>query len=284
MSTPKRHHEIPQMLSRNFVDKNGLLHCYRKQDDKAFEATPVNVFVRSQFYSKRGDDGAPEDASKEQELAVQIEGPAKSVIDKIITRARARQLSELSREEKFMWDLFFCVQCRRTAAARRDLEDSDLLQWAINAVERIAGPLSKEERAQVDGSPDRRRTAVHEAWFDTLTLPLGDHFEALRRKGLHVLLLEDPTQAFIIGDDPIIPMIPQGATLNHPDAANLFPVARDVAVACSGGFLDEELSLVPKGDDGPRLLRNINLSILEQSSTVAGPSERLIESLTRDRS
>ena len=283
MSTPKRHHEIAQMLLRNFVDKNGLLHCYRKQDDKTFEATPGNVFARHRFYSKRGDDGAREDASKEQELAVRIEGPAKPVIEKIVTRARARQLPELSREEKYTWDLFFSVQCRRTAAARRDLEDSDLVQWAIDAVERIAGPLSKEERAQVDGSPDRRRATVREAWIDTLTLPLGDLFEALRGKGLHVLVLEDPNEAFIIGDDPIIPMIPPGATLNHADAADLFPVARDVAVVCSGGFLDEELGLLPKGRDGIRLLRKINLAILEQSSTVAGPSERLIESLRRGR-
>ena len=279
MSTAKRHHEIAQMLSRNFADKDGLLHCYRKEDDKTFEAMPVNVFARRRLYSKRGDDGAPEDVSTEQELAVRIEGPAKPVIDKIVTRARARQLPELSRDEKHVWDLFFCVQCRRTAAARSELEDSGLFQWAIDVVESIAGPLSDEERAQVDGSPDRRRAAVREAWVDTLTSPSGDLFVALRNKGLHVLLLEDPTQAFIIGDDPIVPMIPPGATLNHPDAANLFPVARDVAVACSGGSLDEELGLLPKGGDGARLLRNINLTILDQSSTVAGPAARLIRSL-----
>ena len=118
MSTPKRHHEIAQMLTRNFADENDLLHCYRKEDDKAFAATPVNVFARHRLYSKRGDDGAPEDASKERELAVGIEGPTKQVIEKIVTRARARLLPELSHEEKYVWDLFFCVQCRRTAASR----------------------------------------------------------------------------------------------------------------------------------------------------------------------
>ena len=145
------------MLSRNFADENGLLHCYRKQDNKAFQATPANVFARNRLYSKRGGDGAREDPSKE-------------------------------------------------------------------------------------------------------------------------LVLEDPMQAFIIGDDP---MIPPGATLNHADAADLFPIARDVAVASSGGSFDEELALLPKGANGA--LRNINLAILEQSSTVAGPSERLIESLRPDR-
>ena len=283
MSTPKRHHQIAEMLSGNFADKIGLLHCYRKHGDKAFEATPRNVFAQRYFYSKAGDDGAPGDASKEQELAVRIEGPAKPVIDKIVTRARAWQLPELSPEEKYVWDLFFCVQCRRTATSRRELEESDLLQWAIGETERIAGPLSREERDQVDGTPDRRRAAVREAWIDTLTSPLGDLFEALRGKGLHVLVLEDRTGGFIVGDEPIVPMIPEGKTLNDADAANLFPIAWDVAVACSGGSLDEELALLPKGGDGARLLRNINLAILEQSSTVAARSERLIQSLTRER-
>ena len=112
---------------------------------------------------------------------------------------------------------------------------------------------------------------------------MGDLFEALRGKGLHVLVLEDCSEAFIIGDEPIVPMIPEGKTLNDADAANLFPIAWDVAVACSGGSLDEELALLPKGSDGARLLRNINLAILEQSSTVAARSERLIQSLTRER-
>ena len=283
MNTPKRHHQIPEMLSRNFADKDGLLHCYRKHGDRAFVATPRNIFVERYFHSKAGDDGAPGDASKERELGDRIERPAKPVIDKIVTRARARQLPKLSREEKDVWDLFFCVQCRRTAASRRELEESDLLQWAIGEAERIAGPLSREERDQVDGTPDRRRAAVREAWIDTLTLPMGDLFEALRGKGLLVLVLEDCTEGFIIGDEPIVPMIPEGKTLNDAEAANLFPIASDVAVACSGGALDEELALPPKGGDGARLLRNTNLAILEQSSTVAARSERLIQSLTRER-
>lgn len=281
MSTPKRHHEIPQMLLRNFVDENGLLHCYRKEDNRAFAAAPAKVFARRRLYSKRGEDCQQEDASKEQELAVQIEGPAKPVIKKIVTRARMGMVPGLSSEEKFIWDLFFCVQCRRTVSTLRDLEDSDLVQRAINDFEANAGPLSGEERAQVDGTPERQRTAVRESWIDILTLPKGDHFEALRGKGLHVLVLENPKKTLIIGDDPIIPMISPGETLNHADAANFFPIARDVAVACSGGSLDEERSVIPKSGDGTRYIRKVNRRILEQSSMVACPSRRLIESLRR---
>ena len=271
------------MILRNFVDERGLLHCYRKESDRTFDASPENVFVRQRLYSKHGDDGLKTDASKEQELGVQIEGPAQPVVEKIVASARARQLPELTREEKYAWDMFFCVQARRTAAARADLDDSDLMQGAIDAAEKRAGPLSPEERAEIDGTPDRRRTAIDEAWIDTITEPMGDLFDALRLKGLLILMIENPKKAYVIGDVPILPMIPLGATLHHRDAADLFPVARDVAVACSGSYRDEELCLVPKGNQGTRLLRTINLAILEQSSMVACPTSRLIESLRRGR-
>ena len=105
MSTPKRHHQIAEMLSGNFADKDGLLHCYRKHGDKAFVATPRNVFAQRYFYSKAGDDGAPGDASKEQELAVQIEGPVNPVIDNIVTRARAWQSHGRNVPSVFRWNV-----------------------------------------------------------------------------------------------------------------------------------------------------------------------------------
>ena len=271
------------MILRNFVDKDGLLHCYRKDSDSTFPAVPENVFVRHKLYSKHADDVVRTDWSKEQELATQIEAPARPVVEKIVTRARARRLPELTHEEKYAWDMFFCVQARRTASARADLDDTELVQSAIKSAEMRAGPLSSQERAEIDGTPDKRRTAVDQAWIDIITVPAGDLFEALRRKGMLVLVLESPKKAFVIGDLPILPMIPPGDTLNHPDAAVLFPLAWDVAVACSGRDRDEDLDLLPQGNEGIRLLRKINLAIVEQSSMVACPSVRLVESLRRGR-
>ena len=166
-------------------------------------------------------------------------------------------------------------------AALRELEDSELLQWAVDFVERKSDPLTEAERAQVDGTPEIRHETHREAWIDTMTEPSGDFFNALRGKGLYILVLEDPKKTLIIGDDPITPMITPDATLNHPDATNLVPVALDVAVACSGISTDEELGLIPKSGKGACLICEINRAILKQSSMVASPSERLTELLSR---
>ncbi len=283
MSEPKRHHEVPKMILRNFADRRGLLQCYRKDTDRTFQASPNNAFLRKRSYAKRDHRGLRRDTSKESEMGQQVDGPATRVVERIVTRARAGQLPHLTPEDKYAWDMFFCVQARRTAAARADLDDGDLMRAAIEAVKHKLGPLSPKDLAEIDGTPDRRRAAVDEAWIDILTEPHGDFFEALRRKGLVVLVLESPNKSFVIGDAPILPLIPRGAMLNHRDAANLFPVAHNVAVACFGSQGHEEIWPIPKGTEGTRFLRKINLAIVGQSSMVACPSPTLIDSLRRKR-
>ena len=56
MNTPKKHHEIPQMLLRNSTDQNGSLYCYQKEGNKVFKTNPSNVFVQQKHYSKPSDD------------------------------------------------------------------------------------------------------------------------------------------------------------------------------------------------------------------------------------
>ena len=54
-------------------------------------------------------------------------------------------------------------------------------------------------------------------------------------------------------------------------------------MVCSGRSLEEELDLLLVDGDGAGFLRNINLAILDQSSMIAGPSGRLIESLRQEQ-
>lgn len=280
-SIAKRHHYVPQMILRNFVDERGMLYCFRKEHQQSFEASPEDVYVKKWLYTQRGA-GADADA-KERELGTRIEGPAHPIVDKIVTRAREGRLPALTPEEKSKWDLFFCVQMRRTLAARTDLDERQLVRDAIEMFERRVGSLSSTERAVIDGTAEKRREAVDNAWTGILTDPQGDVFRALRRKGLLVLVLENPRKSFVVGSVPVLPMIPAGATLDDDDAAALFPVARDVAVACVDCCGDEELRVLPKGTQGTEDLRQINLSILKQSSIIASGSKKLVDSLGHSR-
>ena len=205
-SIAKRHHYVPQMILRNFVDQRGMLHCFRKEDQQTFEASPEDVYVKKWLYTQRGV-GAHADA-KERELGTRIEGPAHPIVDKIVTRAREGRFPALTPEEKSKWDLFFCVQMRRTLAARADLDERQLVRDAIEMFERRVGPLSSAERAAIDGTAEKRREAVDNAWTGILTEPQGDVFRALRRKGLLVLVLQNPTKSFVLGNVPVSPYDP----------------------------------------------------------------------------
>ena len=169
----------------------------------------------------------------------------------------------------------------RTPTARADINEAELIRDVCEQFEKRAGPLSSTERAEFDGSAEKRQEAVNNAWIDSFTeQPQGDLFQALRRKGLLVLVLENPKKSFVVGSMPVLPMIPAEMTLDNDEATNLFPVARDIAVACVGRCNDEELwPLLPKGTQGTEILRKINKAIFKQSSIIASSSENLVASL-----
>ena len=180
-----------------------------------------------------------------------------------------------------MWDRFFCVQIRlRTPTARAGIDEAELVRDTFEWFERTVGrPYRRQQRAEFDGTAEKRQEAVDNAWIDILTEPQGDLFQALRRKGLLVLVLENPKKSFVIGSMPVLPMIPAEMTLDDDEATLLFPVARDIAVACVGRCNDEELWPVPKGTQGTEILRKINKAIFKQSSIIASSSENLVASL-----
>ncbi len=275
-SISKRHHYVPQMILRNFVNKQGSLHCFHKEYRHPFPASPEKVFVETGLYVQQG---AGADA-KECELSAQIEGPVAPIVDRIVACARKGKLPSLKPDEKFTWDRFFYVQMLRTPTARADINDAELIRDVCEQFEKRVGPLSSTERAEFDGSAEKRQEAVNNAWIDSFTeQPQGDLFQALRRKGLLVLVLENPKKSFVVGSMPVLPMIPAEMILDNDEATNLFPVARDIAVACVGRCNDEELWLLPKGTQGTEILRKINKAIFKQSSIIASSSENLVDSL-----
>ena len=260
-----------------------MLHCYLKENGKSFTSSPENIFLKKLLYAKHDASGARRDVSKERELATQVESPADSIVRKIVSRARRRQRPKLTAAEKHMWDVFFCAQMRRTLSARADLPDAELVRDAMENFELRVGPLTTTERREFDGSPEKQRDSVNNAWIDIITVPMGDLFNTVQQKGVLVFRLDNPKKSFIVGSVPVLPMIPVGATLEHREATTLFPVARDIAVACYGRCGHEDVWSLPKDSEGTALLRKINAAIFRQSSMVASPSRELIDSLRRNR-
>ena len=277
---PKRHHHVPQFILRNFVNSEGMLHCYQKTDDSFFKAYPVNVFVKNYLYTKLDTVGGRGDASTETELAKQVEAPAAAVVEKILASARSGACPELSPTERDTWNYFFCVQMRRSVRAREGLDDNSLVGDAIEAFESRFRFLSETERMEF-ATPEVREQLVHNAWVSIIAAPLGELVDVLGKKGLRVLALADPKESYVIGSEPVLRDIPQGTRLDHPQASALFPIAKDVAVAFSGHYGQEDLVTLPVGVHGTKALREINLTMFRQSEMVASASRRLLESLRR---
>ncbi len=279
---PTRHHYVPRMILRNFVDEHGLLHCYRKDDEAQFSSTVGNAFVKNRLYAKHDTIRRRKDASKESELARSVEAPADLVVRKILRCARRGQEPCLTEAEKEAWDFFFCVQMRRTLALREVIDNEKMVDWARRETIKVLGPFSEEDekefRAEM-GTPERRRSAVDNAWIDVLLARNDPLFGTLRNKGLLIVVLADLEIGFVIGSDPVVPMIPYGSTLEDEDASNLFPIAPDVLVACYGPSGSEELVTWHKGPDAREMVDALNSEILANSLIVASSSTKYLNRL-----
>ena len=199
----RRHHHVPELLLRNFVDSSGKLHCYRRADDRFFCASTSNVFLKKDLYTKRGTDGLDHDASMETDLERQVETPVAPVVRKIVARARSGDPPALSPDERSTWDYFVCVQMRRSLEARAGLADDELVQGAIATFESRYRPLSESEMEKFD-KPEARKQMVHDAWVAAIPGRVGTLPSALRSKGLQVFVLRNPRKSFVIGRQPIL--------------------------------------------------------------------------------
>ena len=276
MNEPIRHHFIPQMLLRNFADKEGQLHCFSKATGKIFSSGPEGVFARNHLHTQR-DAYGNKDVSVEHELAKEIEGPATPVVQKIIEKARIGRPPGLTGSEKKTWDAFFCSLLRRLPAMRESLSDAELVRQGLDQFEQYVRPLTSSERKEYE-TPDLQRELTHNAWVQTLSHPKGELMDVIRSKGLFVGVIGNLQKSFVVGDIPTLRYAPKGRTdLIFPEVELLLPVSHDVMVTPAFLAGHEELVILPDTE----WIREKNEAIFEQSKLVAAKSQRLIKSLSR---
>ncbi|MBI5131486.1 MAG: DUF4238 domain-containing protein [Rhodopseudomonas palustris] len=85
MSVPKRHHFVPEMLQKSFVDEAGLLHFYNQRTpEMGVQSTkPGNLHVRTHLYSKILPDGT-KDVALELRYAA-LEGVTEPIFGQLIS-------------------------------------------------------------------------------------------------------------------------------------------------------------------------------------------------------
>src|SRR5690554_3659449 len=100
----RRHHFIPQLVQRRFIDGKGRLFVLdkRRPDVGVFATTPTNAFVERDLNTIVREDGK-RDVGLELWYA-ELEGKVAPVLAKIIGRARARKPPGLTTDERQIWD------------------------------------------------------------------------------------------------------------------------------------------------------------------------------------
>ena len=103
MSTPKRHHYLPQFYLENFCQNDGFW-VFDREKNEFRQQTPKNTALKSHYYSAEDQDGAKH--TEIELLLSRIEGHAKLVIAKLHAR------DTISKDEKKELAIWGCaVNC-----------------------------------------------------------------------------------------------------------------------------------------------------------------------------
>lgn len=279
MSKPKRHHYIPQMLSKHFANQEGKLYVYDKSHpEKGVQKWgPKDTFVRRHLYSQEEEDGT-RDVSVETEFLEPQESEASPVIKKIISAARMEIVPELSAKEKRAFVTFFYYQLIRLPAVRNNFvgEVSEVLTSYLEAESRVR-PLNYYEQALlVEG--DARERHLKNASVNTLrSSPVGkETIDEIVKGSLCVAAIKrpKPNRSFIISDYPYIRLADRDLLYHDNRKIEIWlPLASDVAVALTPGRFNKLWVM------NDRKREALNQSLFSQSKVIAGCSYGLIESI-----
>jgi len=282
VSTPKRHHFVPQMLLRRFCDEDEKLWYYNKKSPHIGVAVSGThrIFYENHFYTL--EEKGIKDTSLETYFS-QLEGAANEVIEKICITSRAGRKPNLTADEKKIFDLFFYFQWKRTPdAINSTMSYADFertLAKSVATFEQRFRQLTDEERERIFSEAGKKRLRNH-ARVKAIGDPGAIVQTVLDNMGIAIAVIRKPNKSFVIGSQPVVKLTPPGETgLGQPGVEVWLPVASDVAVCVIPGKGKEIVGTL--NDD--RWLRSFNSAMLRQSTLIAGRSAALIKSLVSAR-
>ncbi len=283
MSVPKRQHYVPKMLLRNFTDENGWLYVFDRRVPTIVvrRSKPEKTFLEKDFYTRYTYEQADKSYSIEHELA-RMEAVAARVVRKIVTSARAGSKPDLTQQEKDDWDAYLCSQMTRIPEVRPSDEELDRLrlqlaedilkqrEWSPTAIRNVKHVVNDAQMVSQNNQNIKASLAVPK---DARLL------DVIRGKGIRIARIRRASRRFIIGSKPIVKFTPPGHThLADPAVDAWLPISHDVAVTPASKPGKEEIVEITNN----QFVRWLNNAILNQSVTIAGRSEVLVKSLTKN--
>lgn len=260
-------------------DKHGFLYRFDKRlpEKGVFKTIPKNNFVENHLYDQHDEDGNVETSA--EEVLADLDGRARTVIQKIVEAVRAGELPDLTVDEKATWDMYYYTLFKRTSDAmkRMHLTDDEIAQILSRVIveHQLSGgkAVTPKERANLFGSKMRQTARV------SGILQIGEAFLAINNCGFDIAVVRNSDGCLTIGDNPIINFnLCKPKRVIVPPLEGWLPISHDVAVrpafARSEGY-----SLLVKDEHFRDLLNKL---MLRQSTTIVGRYERVVESISRN--
>lgn len=280
-SLPKRHHYVPQMLQKRFVDSEGWLHAFSRvrADRSVYPVRPAKLFVEKHLYSETHADGSL-DVETERAFS-RLEHRVDPIIEKIIAAARVGRRPELSPEETTLWQFFVVMQWKRVPDLHLTVTTDDELAGTFDellAELRASQPHLIEEIDKLATYPQRKRM-MKNARVGALGGVSQEVMDAMRSRGLAIAVSDDPRGSLTLGSRPVVKLTTPGRTdIRHPACELWLPVASDVVVGLGVGEGTETVVPITRAQ-----IRQLNLACVCQSTVFASASAALTASLAHPR-
>ncbi|MFB9953010.1 DUF4238 domain-containing protein [Rhizobium puerariae] len=278
MNLPKRHHYVPEMLQKNFIDDEAKLWTFDSRNGAkgVWCSTHENLFLEGHLYSHINADGT-KDASLETWFS-ELEGEAAPIVQKIIATARRGRCPGLTKTERQIWDFFFYQQWRRVpdlfASLMTAEQHRDEVERLLDELERQGRRFSNKERSDLldPASLKRMRRNIRVASLKTGS---DNVLNVIGARGLVIGRIDSSRKSFVLGSRPVVKLNPPGITdLSDARVEAWLPIASDIIVGV--GLYDRAELLIPFNT---KQTRNQNEASSKQSSQIVGRSKALVESL-----
>jgi len=276
MSTPKRHHYLPQFYLSNFC-RNGGLWVFDRERSEYRQQTPKNTALKQHYYTVESSSG--EKNTQIEELLSLVEGLAKGVLEKLTSG------SEITREEKDEFALFVAFMMNRGPVFEKSVNE---MQESL--IRRVGDLMFADEERVLQMMNDRERETgeksdvsakdlvefyrkgafgieVHRNESLRLMLSLGYELAHCFRQ-MNWVVLHAPTKtAFMTTDAPFVLLPPEhwkpsiyGYGIITPGTRKLLPLGPDACLV----MFDRGDELFHRSIDVDSV-RRINLRLAHQS-------------------
>lgn len=147
MSTPKRHHYLPQFYLKHFC-RDGGLWVFDRDCNEYRQQTPKNTALKQHYYTAETASG--EKSTEIEELLSLVEGQAKVVIDKLVSR------QAITDEEKEELSVFVAFMMNRVPSFEKSANEMH------EKLIRRMGELMFADEARVQSMMDERERETGE--------------------------------------------------------------------------------------------------------------------------